>query len=91
MELPSEYTFRGMKVPDHTMKGLHRYIKDKVPTGSFIRAVLNNDLKEAVGRADDENIQNIPAIVAFLYNCAPSNCWGSPEKVKNWLNGNNGN
>lgn len=86
MDLPNEYSFLDMQVPAHTMKALHKYINDQTPTGGFLKAVLSNDLKESVGRADDENLHNLPAIVAFLYNEAPSSCWGDKEKITAWLN-----
>jgi hypothetical protein len=54
------------------------------PCGGFLTAVFENKLSEAVSRADFENMRAIPAIVAYLYNEIPGNCWGSPEKVKNW-------
>lgn len=75
----------GMYVPEHTRPGIINYIKHHRTPGSFLLAVFENKLKETIERADIENIQNIPAIVNFLYNYAPSNCWGSPEKVKKWL------
>lgn len=53
--------------------------------GSFLTAVLENDLAEAVGRADFQNIEVLPAIVAFVYRNLPSPCWGSKEKVEAWL------
>lgn len=43
--------------------------------------MLENDLKSAVAHADDENLQNLPAYVGYLYNEAPGDCWGSKEKV----------
>ncbi len=72
-------------IPQRILDGLSRYIKDHIPTGHFLHAVLTNDLTEAVGRADDECILALPAIVKWLYNEAPGTCWGSPEKVKQWL------
>ena len=65
---------------------LGRYVKDKIPTGGFLEAVLSNDLVGAVGRADSENIQRIPEIVKYIYNNLPSNCWGDTETVTKWLN-----
>jgi len=59
----------------------------KRPVGDFLTAVLHNNLTEAVARADDENIKNLPAFVGYLYNEAPSLCWGSKERVAEWLNG----
>jgi hypothetical protein len=43
---------------------------------------------ERVGRADDQNIKVLPAFVAYFYNEAPSQCWGSKEKMESWLYGN---
>jgi hypothetical protein len=79
-----DFTYES--IPDYTMKALSRYINDKIPTGGFLEAVLSNDLKEACGRADENNQRVLPEIVAFLYNEAPGTCWGSPERVKQWLN-----
>ena len=64
---------------------LDRYVNDKIPTGSFLEAVLSNNLVEAVGRADSNNIQRIPEIVKYIYNNLPSNCWGDSETVTKWL------
>lgn len=84
--LPDEYLFYGMHVPSHTMEDLHAYIEQRCPVGEFLYAVLSNNLKESIARADPKNMQNIPAIVGFIYNYAPEQCWGSEEKVKEWLN-----
>ncbi len=77
--------FYGMKIPDHMWGGIERYINEHIPPGEFLQAIICNDLREAVGRADDENIVNIPAFVSFFYNYAPGNCWGSIEEYKEWL------
>jgi hypothetical protein len=81
------YTFRDFTIPDRMMGGIRRWIEHRVPPGDFLMAVLRNDLQEACGRADDENLRNIPAYVAYLYNEAPRECWGSPEKVAIWKAG----
>jgi len=65
---------------------LDRYVKDRISTGGFLRAVLENDLKEAFGRADEDAVAQMKDIVMYCYNELPSNCWGSPEKVTSWLN-----
>ena len=71
--------------PNHLGDGLKRYIEQRVPMGGFMTAVLENNLKEACGRADHINIRLLPEIVGWLYNEAPAQCWGSPAKVKEWL------
>ena len=52
-----------------------------------MRVVLENDLTEAIGRADEENILILKDIVGYIFNELPMTCWGSKEKVKAWLKG----
>ena len=79
------YTFRNFHIPSYMMEGLQRYIEDHVSPGKFLSAVIKNDLRGAIDMADDQNIQNLPAYVAFLYNHAPISCWGSEENFNKWL------
>jgi len=72
------------RIPDHMVGAIERWIEHGIPPGDFLMAVLCNDLKEAVGRADDINVTLLPAYVSYFYNDAPSQCWGSPEKVLAW-------
>ena len=73
------------KVPAHTLPGLRLYVEQHIEPGSFLRAVLENNLREAFGRADHINRYALFDIVAYCYNEIPSECWGSPEKVEEWL------
>ena len=79
------YAYRDYYIPERMMESLQRYIEHKVPLGGFLTAVICNDLAEACKRADEENLENLPAFVAYLYNEAPSQCWGSEEKMNAWL------
>jgi len=79
------FTFFGMTIPEHMHGPVRDYIEHGAPPGNFLEAILENNLTEAVGRADTENMRNIPALVAYLYNEAPAPCWGSPENVGAWL------
>ncbi len=74
-------------VPVNIRESLNRYSAYKTPTGGFLRAVLENNLSEAIGRADRGNQKVLPAICQYIYNELPSVCWGSPVKVKAWLKG----
>ena len=71
--------------PPQIIDGIRRYVDERIPPGGFLTAVLENDLKEAFGRADDGNIAAMFGIVAYCYNEIPGVCWGSPERVKAWL------
>ena len=79
------YRFRGFEARTDMLEKLNAYAERHEPVGDFLRAVLENNLSEAVGRADEDNLKNLPAFVIYLYNEMPSPCWGSPEKVKAWL------
>lgn len=81
------YNFQEFYIPERMMGGIHRYINGRVKPGRFLTAVLQNNLTEACTKADNENMRNLPAYVAYLYNEAPEICWGSVEKVTEWLKG----
>lgn len=78
------YTQRGFTIPDHMLLALEAYIEYGIIPGDFLQAVICNDLKNAVGHADDENLRNLPAFAIYMYNQAPAQCWGDREKMFAW-------
>lgn len=68
-----------------TLNGFIAYVEHGVPPGGFLLAVLENNLKEAFIRADEENRIDMFEIVRYLYNEVPHAAQGSPEKVRLWL------
>lgn len=77
--------FSKSLIKPEIVESLDLYAMHGIPTGSFLLAVLENDLMEAFGRADEENIRAMFHIVAYVYNEMPRTCWGTPEKVREWL------
>lgn len=71
-------------LPNSLREGMRRYVVDRIETGDFLRAVLENDLSEAWRRADPNNRLDMGRIVEFLYELPPA-CWGSKANVKSWL------
>jgi len=67
------------------ISSLERYAKNRIKPGSFMTAVFENNLKEACFCADTNNRRKIFEYVQWLYEYAPSACWGSLEKVTAWL------
>lgn len=67
------------------LDSLTRYAREGIPTGDFLTAVLQNDLKEAFARADNFSRWAMFAIVKHVYNKMPALCQGSPAKVEAWL------
>ena len=82
--MTTEYTFRDYHISDRMMPGIRRWIDYGITPGDFLWAVICNDLRGAVSCADDENLPNLPAFVAYFYNEAPAACWGSVEKATLW-------
>lgn len=88
MELDTQYYASKMeqyKVPHHMREDLARYIAQQVMPGSFLTAVLCNDLKGAMEKADLLNRYAVFDIVNYLYNVAPIKCWGSEENFEAWM------
>jgi hypothetical protein len=71
-------------IPPYMHAGLVAYITSGRPVGDFLTAVLSNDLRAAVNRADHQNRHALPAYVAFLQSHAPDGCWGSAAAVTAW-------
>jgi hypothetical protein len=80
-----QFTGTYAQIPERMQEALKRYIYDNLKPGDFLTAVLRNNLRDAVGKADDDNLPLLPLYVRWLYNFAPGNCWGSPENVDAWL------
>lgn len=77
--------YRHYYIPARMMEGLTEYIENGRPTGDFLRAILSNDFMMATGRADEENIMNLPAYASYLYNHAPVGCYGNKKAYKEWI------
>jgi hypothetical protein len=71
-------------IPEYMVSGLVRWIEQHIMPGDFLRAVIENDLRAACAHADDVNQRLLWNYVNFLYNDAPSPCWGSKENVASW-------
>lgn len=79
------WDFQGFVISDRMVAAIERYVREGVPPGDFLTAVICNDLKRAVSAADEDNRRNLPAFVGYFYNNCPSGCWGSKEKMYWWL------
>ena len=75
-------------LPGHMVQPMIDYFEKGWPPGDFLRAVLENDLVEAVGRADSINQISLHSYVMWLYwhvPGRPEGGWGSPAAVNKWL------
>lgn len=56
-----------------------------LPPGSFLEAVLANDLTGAALKTHPMNRwQTIVGLVKWLHHCSPKECHGSYEQLKKW-------
>ena len=77
--------FREFNLPERMFLALCRYVVDGVRPGDFLQAVLANDLRSAVGCADDENTGHLANWSRVVYQHVPSNANGSHKIVQAWI------
>ena len=85
MPVVMSYRFRGATLPESLQESLNAYADTGRPTGGFLEACIDNDLRAAVLHADETSFAAIPAIVGFLYNEMPSGCWGKQGAFSAWV------
>ena len=65
---------------------LKRYIEDGRKPGRFLCALITNNLREAVIRADNTNKHLLREWVNWFQWEVPHNCWGSADAMAAWMN-----
>lgn len=75
------------RIPERLRDDMLQWIwTGKLPLSAFLQSVLANDLTLAVMyQAKGEHPSVITDTVWFLYQCVPQGCWGSHEKMANWI------
>lgn len=73
-----------LDVPELLQGGLARYLEHGCPPGSFLRAVLSNDMRGALLKGDQDSLHSLRGIVTWLHNAAPEGCWGSEAAMTTW-------
>lgn len=68
-----------------TKETIDDYVTKGYRPGSFVYALLANDLMRALGTADAENRRDIFDICSYVYNNIPDNVHGSYEIVDKHL------
>jgi hypothetical protein len=72
-------------LPKHLRDGMRRYFEHGIETGSFLRAVLENDQVKTFMYGSDESRLGLSSIAVFLDTEAPAEAWGSAAKVQAWI------
>ena len=88
LEVAGMVDFNGeyAQIPAHMQQALRRYVLEGIRPGDFLTAVICNDLRNAVGRADETNLPLLKLYVQWFYNVAPGSCWGSAGNMAEWMN-----
>jgi hypothetical protein len=77
--------FDAFGIPERTVETLVEYIVTGRPCGSFVQAVLNNDLLDAVRRGDVPSQFHLIDIMKVLVNHAPAGCFGHEGAHDAWV------
>ena len=82
-----DYQIEAMQglIPEYMQGGIIRYYSNGYGPGDFLTAVINNDLIEAVSRADATNKNHLHDYVMWFYNYAPSGSWGFPGASEKYI------
>lgn len=72
-------------IPENMRSKLQAYVDRGEPMGHFLTAVVCNDLKEAVFRADSLNLGLLKNYLMVMYWNMPSQSQGSKEKMDAWI------
>ena len=72
------------ELPENGKRTIDMYVNYGYHTGSFMEAVLSNDLMGAFGCADDESRAYLFDYTSYIYNKTPMNCHGSRKIYNNW-------
>lgn len=83
--LSEEYYSTWDELPSHMHEGVDRYVRRGTPPGDFLRAVVENDFKNAALRADQHNRARLYWWALFMVGCMPSDSQGSRAAVEAWI------
>lgn len=74
------------QIPARMRVALVNWVDHGQVPGDFLQAVIRNDLRNAVLRADQENLLLLPLYLHWFYWEAPLGCYGGPEAFNTWAN-----
>lgn len=72
-------------LPAEHFDSMANYILHGVPQGDFFSAVIGDSLMSAAAYADSTNKPLLHLYAQFLFNRAPSGCFGSNERREQWI------
>jgi len=73
------------QLPDYMREPARLYLEEGKPPGDFMYALLTNDLRGAITRADAANTAMLSTIWMWWLSEIPSAAQGSPYNVEAWV------
>jgi len=73
------------RFPKHLRAGMEAYVLWGQLPGSFLVAVLENNLYQAFALADPDSKVGLEAVVRWCHMNLPSAAWGNEELVLEWV------
>lgn len=75
------------RIPEHLRGGIVRYLRDGIIPGSFLQAIISNQLRQACAVADHSlSMGDLKALTTWFMDLAPIASFGSLEKMQAWSN-----
>ena len=81
----SDILKRYPDIPEIIVTRLCKYAEDGFPLGDFLQAVIANDFRDVVCRADAFNELCFRQISQLVYSELPGDCHGSRRIYKLWM------
>ena len=78
-------------LPESLRGSMKRYLEYGIDPGSFLTAVIENNLSDSFATADENNRIILFDIVQWFYSKAPMQCWKSRENRIAWQEEQNKN
>ena len=79
-------TERPPEFPAHLWGGFMRYVLHGIPPGSFLRAFFEGNLHDFCRRSGGQSdVEALWPMVVFLHNKCPIGCYGSFDRVQDWI------
>lgn len=82
--LQSKLSFNGRyaAIPESTKYALTQWAIRAQKPGSFVEAVLRNDLHDAFDKADTGNLVALQLIVSWVHCELPTDAWLAPNRLR---------
>ena len=77
----------NLDAPVHILDSIDRFVRHRIAPGSFVTAVLSNDLTGAFLAGDEDSLRGLRDIMRYVHWEIPGVCHGSKSIVERWLKG----